>query len=162
MVKLNLRLCVFYVGVPLGTLLLLAGLLVSPVRAGSFQWTSYGPNGGNVTAFAVNPTDPSIIYAGTNGGGVYRSLDTGATWTPANNGLNTSTNSVNVSALVINPANPNIIYAGTRGGGVFRSDNAGASWTAVFTGLGTFADNVVALVINLDILFVIIIHWWNS
>lgn len=34
----------------------------------------------DVRAVAVNPASPSTVYAGTYGGGVFRSTDGGATW----------------------------------------------------------------------------------
>jgi len=30
----------------------------------------------------MSPRDPRLLYAGTNGSGLYRSPDAGATWTP--------------------------------------------------------------------------------
>jgi photosystem II stability/assembly factor-like uncharacterized protein len=35
----------------------------------------------NIRALAMNPKNPQILYAGTNGSGLYRSDDAGATWT---------------------------------------------------------------------------------
>jgi len=36
----------------------------------------------NIRALAMNQRDSRILYAGTNGSGLYRSTDAGATWTP--------------------------------------------------------------------------------
>jgi hypothetical protein len=35
----------------------------------------------NICALAMNPKNPQILYAGTNGCGLYRSTDASATWT---------------------------------------------------------------------------------
>lgn len=35
----------------------------------------------NIRALAMNPRNPLLLYAGTNGSGLYRSIDAGATWT---------------------------------------------------------------------------------
>lgn len=36
----------------------------------------------NIRALAMNPKNPQVLYAGTNGSGLYRSTDAGATWMP--------------------------------------------------------------------------------
>jgi hypothetical protein len=53
------------------------------------------------------------IYAGTNGGGVYVSMDNGANWTAENSGLTNS----NISGLSISGTN---IYASIYMGGVWK------------------------------------------
>ena len=83
-------------------------------------WTSAGPYGGRIWALAIDPTTPATLYAGTDGGGVFKSTDAGGTWTSANTGLT----NLNVQALAINPTTPATLYAGTYNGGVFKSTNA--------------------------------------
>lgn len=46
------------------------------------QTSPVNPVSGRVSAIAVDPTDPNKVYVGAAQGGVYRSLDGGATWTP--------------------------------------------------------------------------------
>ena len=36
----------------------------------------------NIRALAMSPRDSHLLYAGTNGSGLYRSTDAGATWMP--------------------------------------------------------------------------------
>ena len=48
----------------------------SPISQGA------SPVNGLVSAIAVNPANPNIIYIGTAGGGAWRSDDGGATWVP--------------------------------------------------------------------------------
>lgn len=94
----------------------------------------------------VDPTDSSIIYAGTNYG-FYKSTDSGATWTLKSNGIDhdmilsmdmhhdTSTDQVTLYAL------SNIIWKSksTAGGssveydqgGVFKSTDKGETWTNI-------------------------------
>jgi hypothetical protein len=78
-----------------------------------------------VVSFAYSGT---TLFAGTNGGGVFRSTDNGQHWTASSSGL---TNPV-VIALTVSGPN---LFAGTIGGGVFLSTNAGAAWTSVNSGL---------------------------
>lgn len=86
-----------------------------------------GPSAGTVHAVAINTSRD--IFAGTEGGGVYRSMDNGANWTAVNMGLA----SLDVRALAINSSGH--LWAGTNGSGVFFSTNSGASWTAANSGL---------------------------
>lgn len=60
-----------------------------------FSWVELGPNpiplgqtattrvnvSGRISAIEIDPTDPNKVYVGAAQGGVYRSLDGGATWT---------------------------------------------------------------------------------
>jgi photosystem II stability/assembly factor-like uncharacterized protein len=83
---------------------------------------------GYVFAIAINPTTPSIIYAGTDGG-VIKSTDGGATWS------NTGPMPARwVRSLLFDPSNPNTIYAGANEG-VFRSTDGGNTWVARSNGL---------------------------
>ena len=94
------------------------------VQAGLNQWTTNGPAGLVVQALVINPKIPKIIYAGTNGGGVFRSTDGGETW----NAMNTGLTDLRVNALAIAPWISKILYAGTEGG-VFRSIDGGVNWS---------------------------------
>jgi uncharacterized protein (TIGR03437 family) len=84
-----------------------------------------GPEGGNILAFAVRG---KAVFAGTQGGGVYRTTDSGVTWTRVNNGLTNIVNALAVSGTTI--------FAGTGGvGGVYRTTDNGGNWTAISNGL---------------------------
>lgn len=110
----------------------------------SVSWTPIGPaplpNGqttgrsdpvsGRVTAIAIHPTNPDVTYVGTAQGGLYRTLDGGATWTP----LMDNALSLAIGALAIAPSNPTTVFVGTGeanfsldsyfGVGVYRITNA--------------------------------------
>ena len=64
---------------------------------------------------AIDPSTPDSLYAGT-GGGVFKSIDSGGTWTAANAGLT----SLGIPRSGHQPLNPTTLYAGTDGG-VFKS-----------------------------------------
>jgi BNR/Asp-box repeat. len=100
-----------------------------PVSAGFNTWSSIGPEGGWIYALAINPTTPSTLYAGTDGG-AFKSTDGGATWSAVNTGLSDP----DVYALAINPTAPNTLYAGANGG-VFKSTDGGANWSASLSGV---------------------------
>lgn len=63
------------------------------------------------------------VLAGTQGGGVWRSDDTGVTWTAS--GLDGQI----VKSLSFCAAEPNVVYAGAKPPHAFRSDDGGRTWT---------------------------------
>ncbi|MCS6807671.1 MAG: hypothetical protein RML40_03170 [Bacteroidota bacterium] len=77
----------------------------------------------SVTSFA---TLGLRVFAGTNGAGVFQSMDTGRTWTAVNNDLNNPT----VTALAVAGTR---LYASTSTG-VYATATAGQFWTNINTG----------------------------
>jgi len=71
--------------------------------------TRIDPVSGRVTAIAVDQTDANIVYAGTAQGGLYRSLDGGATWTA----LMDSARSLAIGAVTVDPLDHTIVFVGT-------------------------------------------------
>jgi hypothetical protein len=87
---------------PLATLWQPLGPAPIPISA----TTSYS---GRVSAIAVHPTNPNIVYVGTAQGGLYRSVDGGGTWTP----LLDRALTLAIGAVAISPSNPSTIFVGT-------------------------------------------------
>lgn len=83
-------------------------------------------------ALAVDPADPDRVFLGIGAsnspelGRVYRSVDAGASWQPAGNGLPT----VEVNALVIDPQHVQTVYAATSSG-LYRTIDGGSNWQAI-------------------------------
>ena len=65
----------------------LLGFAVATDVEAKGPWTSIGPEGGFVQAVAIDPDNTSALYAGTLGGGVFKSSDGGAHWVGISNGL---------------------------------------------------------------------------
>ena len=110
-------------------ILLILSFSLSPAQAaaaGTNIWTSLGPEGGDVYALAIDPATPTTLYAGIRNRGVYKSTDSGGSWSASNTGLTNLT----IQALAIDPATPATVYAGTAGG-VFKSTDGGAAWNAI-------------------------------
>ena len=87
-----------------------------------------------VTAIAINPKDPTVLYGGTTGG-MYRSEDGAMTWTKINNGLIPESElmasmALGVNAIEIDRMNPDVVYAGTTKG-LFRTTNRGELWERI-------------------------------
>ena len=123
--------------------------------AGVNVWTTNGPAGGDIVALAIDPSNPTMLYAGTVNGGVFKSTNGGQTWSPANRGLGDPVYGfvATVHDLAIDPSAPATLYAGTTYLGVFKSTNGGESWSAVNTGFPDIGDGrpgglVLALAID--------------
>jgi hypothetical protein len=82
--------------------------------AGDKVWTMLGPYGGSAGALAIDPSNPDIAYTGTSGG-VFQTINGGASWSPANYGLPPG---FVAGSLAIDARNPGTVYAATVGGGV--------------------------------------------
>jgi hypothetical protein len=115
----------------MGTFTPPAGQVFKSTNGGQ-SWGESLATSAAVKALAVDPANPTTLYAGTFGRGVFKSLDRGGTWAPTNAGLT----DLSVNALTINAQTPGIVYAGTNTAGVFRSTNGGATWTPNNPGLG--------------------------
>src|SRR6266446_5773860 len=81
-----------------------------------------------VTALAIDPQTPTTVYAGTYGGGVFKTTDGGTSWSP------TGLANVIVSAMAINPQSPTILYVATKSGGVLKSMDGGVNWNVISQG----------------------------
>ncbi|MEO6692226.1 MAG: T9SS type A sorting domain-containing protein, partial [Saprospiraceae bacterium] len=68
------------------------------------------------------------IFAGTGGGGIFKSINNGTSWTPANKGLA----NLYIPALAISGIN---IFAGTAFSGIYVSSDNGNSWKVMNDGL---------------------------
>lgn len=115
---------------------------VGPAGDGpGFTWIGPGNIGGRLRAILVDPSNPNTMYVGSASGGVWKSLDAGASWMP----LDDFVPSLSIGCMAFHPGEPSIVYAGTgegffetvegtsntaavRGAGIFRSTDAGATW----------------------------------
>ncbi len=98
-----------------------------------------------IGALAVSSSNPSIVWAGTGeawairdvdmmGNGIYKSTDSGQTWTPM--GLDETGR---IGRIVVHPTNPDIVFAAALGRltgpqqerGVYRSTDGGKTWQRV-------------------------------
>ena len=96
-----------------------------PAPAGVNTWTQLGPDGGELCALAVAPSDPTIVYA--VGATYFRSADGGYTWESTGAPVDRTT-----CALSVDAADPLRLYA-LHPQGLLRSFDGGATWTASTT-----------------------------
>lgn len=119
--------------------------------AGSGTWTPIGPPVAYMQAIAIDPTNSNTMYAGTRGGGVFKTTDGGTTWLSINSGILGPTDSSTpegrwIYCLAIDPTNSQIVYAGSSSSGVYRSANGGQTWT--LTGRPGSVDTVQTIAID--------------
>jgi hypothetical protein len=90
---------------------------------------------------SIAPRSPDIIYAGTYSEGVFKSVDSGTSWTPINTGLT----DLYIWTMAINPASPNTLYVATSFDGIFKTVDGGASWSPINNGLTDFYVSTLAV-----------------
>ena len=104
----------------------------------ALSWRLIGPfRAGRAPAVAGSAARPFEYYAGTTGGGVFKTVNGGATWSP----ISDKTFGGTIGGIAVSASNPDIIYAGTGeytlrgnvspGDGVYKSTDAGVTWTFV-------------------------------
>jgi hypothetical protein len=108
------------------------------------QTLNITPVSGRVTALAVDPVNPAIIYLGGADGGVWKSSDGGRNWTA----LTDAQPSLAMGSIAIDPSSCasgscQTIYAGTGelnfagdnyyGAGILKSTDGGNTWTQLGT-----------------------------
>jgi hypothetical protein len=100
------------------------------------SWFSLGPSnfGGRMLSIDFDASNTSTVYVGAAGGGLWKSTDSGATWTPMTDGLP----SLAVGGVAVSRTDPNVVVIGTgeptfnidrvTGVGILRSTDAGVTW----------------------------------
>ncbi len=94
-------------------------------KDGDWQVKHRSLEGHDVWVIASQPDDPNVIYAGTYGNGLFRSIDNGAHWEQLGSELALDY----VRAIACTPTDPKLIYVGTEPANLFRSTDGGDTWT---------------------------------
>jgi photosystem II stability/assembly factor-like uncharacterized protein len=87
--------------------------------------SGYNPGVGRITSIAIDASNFNHIIAGSQTGGVWKSLDGGATWIVLTDNLS----NMDVYALAMDPTNSSTYFWGSTGGTIFKSIDAGSTWT---------------------------------
>src|SRR6266536_5594308 len=102
------------------------------------QWRQIGPfRGGRALTIEGGPGEPDTYYFGAVAGGVWKTIDGGANWTPLFGKQDISS----IGAIAVAPSDHNTIYVGTGeaairgnttyGTGVYKSVDGGKNWKNV-------------------------------
>ena len=109
------------------------------------NWQSIGPSShtntaswssgqGRVNVIVIDPNNSNTYYAGAPAGGIWKSTDSGSSWSPLVDHLP----QIGVSGIAIDPTDSNTIYIATGDDdagdsysvGVWKSTDGGANWNA--------------------------------
>jgi hypothetical protein len=137
-----------------------AGTAIVANAMGLWRTTDHGAtftnaNGGititnTPTALAYAPSLPTIVNAGYNGGGVWKSTDGGLNWAA------TGLTGVPVNSISVDPNNANLVVVGLLGNGcVQRSINGGTSFTASATGINCTSSVAGVVHVNSSTVFAV-------
>src|ERR1700722_7506804 len=103
----------------------------------SLKFREIGPAnpGGRTDDFAVVESNTNIVYAATAGGGVFKTVDSGISWTPVFDDQGVSS----IGDVTVSQSEPDVVWVGTGegnnrqssswGDGVYKSMDGGKSWT---------------------------------
>src|SRR5687767_10141044 len=105
----------------------------------SLRWRSIGPDrGGRSIAATGVKGRPREAYFGATGGGLWKTTDGGASWSPITDG---QVKSASVGAVAVSESSPDVVYIGMgetcirgnimAGDGVYKSTDAGKTWRQV-------------------------------
>ncbi|CCH01055.1 glycosyl hydrolase, BNR repeat-containing protein [Fibrella aestuarina BUZ 2] len=111
-------------------------LPVDPTLINGLRWRNIGPfRAGRSLAVAGHPDHPQTYYFGATGGGVWKTVNGGASWACVSDSVFQSSS---VGAITVAPSDPNVIYVGmgeaeirsniSYGDGVYKSTDGGKSW----------------------------------
>ncbi|ARV13294.1 hypothetical protein BTO09_13515 [Gilvibacter sp. SZ-19] len=115
---------------------------------------------GRIIDMETHPTDPRIVYAGTAGGGVWRSSDGAATFSPI-----FDEHAQSIGSVAVDPKNPDqVIWVGTGeiwtrnsvsiGDGLYKSTDGGANWDKIGFEKSERIASIVINPENTDIVYV--------
>ncbi|MDQ2818310.1 MAG: hypothetical protein M3T49_08925, partial [Candidatus Eremiobacteraeota bacterium] len=101
------------------------------------KWREIGPavSGGRIAAVTGVPDDPNLYYIGSAGGGVWKSVNGGASW----QAVFEHEPVASIGAIAIDPRNHDVVWVGTGetnprndieyGDGIYRTTDGGKTWT---------------------------------
>ncbi len=117
------------------------------------RYRMIGPaRGGRVTTVTGVAQQPMTFYMGSTGGGVWKTVNAGISWTNISDGYFAA---ASMGSIDVADSDPSVIYAGTGsdgirsnvsiGRGIYKSTNAGRTWS--YAGLGD-AGQIASVIVH--------------
>jgi photosystem II stability/assembly factor-like uncharacterized protein len=106
----------------------------NPIQGNGYSTLPNATVSGSVTDIAIDPSGStdSTIYIATSAGGVWKTMNSGASWAPTTDSMPI----LFIGAVSLDPLHPSVVYAGIggpwccfSGGGIYRSGDAAGRWT---------------------------------
>ena len=116
-----------------------------------------GPDGGQIQAIDIDPTNTSVIYAGAVHTGVMKSDNKGDFWREI--GFSGGMTGTKANIVAIAPSNSSVVYASledsSTGGGASKSTDGGLHWRPLSQGLtGYFVETLAVDPTNPNTLYI--------
>jgi photosystem II stability/assembly factor-like uncharacterized protein len=94
---------------------------------GGLTWedASAGLGSALIFSMSIDPFHPEVLLAASNGEGIFRSTDAGATWSPID-AVGTT-----VWTILFDPHDEGVVWAGSDGDGVYKSIDGGSTFARV-------------------------------
>jgi len=112
-----------------------------PMSAATFtglKLRSIGPafTSGRVIGFAVDPNNPSRYFVAAASGGVWKTSNSGTTWTPVFD----KEGSYSIGCIALDPSNPKVLYSAAKypssdDPSIFKSTDGGVKWKPASRGV---------------------------
>lgn len=113
-----------------------AGVFRSSNGGDSWEMRSEGLGNFEVSAFAIDPFNPNILYAGVGAfansskAGIYKSVDAGRSWQQLDDSRPIDFRVHRTpAALALSPSQPGLLVSGSRSQGIWRSADGGNRWS---------------------------------
>jgi photosystem II stability/assembly factor-like uncharacterized protein len=145
--------------------------ILSETSISGLKFRSLGPalTSGRISDFAVNPQNSKEYYVATSAGGVWKTINSGNTYTP----IFDSHGSYSIGCITMDPGNSNVIWVGTGennnqrsvsyGDGIYKSNDGGKSWEHMGLKDSEHIGKIIVHPDNSDVVFVAAIGpLWSS
>ena len=106
-----------------------------------YDWDFLGPDniGGRIRTLFIHPSDTNLLFAGSVGGGIWKSQDSGTSWEAVDDFMaNLAVTSIAADPRTTGETNSTVLYAATgegfynsdglKGYGLFKSTDGGETW----------------------------------